>query len=460
MGQYWKLINIDRQECLDGVGGKWAEFGFSTTLDDIAILASGNAWAGDRIMVLGEYSYLFPPGILTEGEEEESSQNMLRWTEVYEKDFNWSIEDGKNTTVVRNFNSREYITDRLFPYSKERHHRLHHPDIAQALLSKISWSTDPGMAMHWHPNWHRGPWAGARIDIALLSDIDDLGEWKDITEETFRDVWKVTLRDGWTIEKDCKCNLCNMYHQMCIDEKDENSRKEDEDARNIQSSRHDTKPTDEQAKGMNRLVELHKDRTVADNSKFHHSDKSLSPFERLPYEITDLIFFQVPRSSLASCALTSTRMNSAVGRALYATVTLDSPLPTRRFAKALTRRPFLCDHVRSLTAAVKPHWSFVRILLEILKQLPRLVSLHILPSWITYGDLPYWEYPFKLRTIKWGLIKDKASQKFITSHSKTLEEVSYMKLDTELWFGRSRIVTIYDSVGLPTYKENSDEDEP
>ncbi|PVG01474.1 hypothetical protein CPB86DRAFT_781694 [Serendipita vermifera] len=133
-------------------------------------------------------------------------------------------------------------------------------------------------------------------------------------------------------------------------------------------------------------VRFHNDRTVAGNSEPRRSAKSLPPFERLPYEVTDLTLFQVPRSSLAACALTSTRMSSAGWKALYATVDLDSPYLTRRFAKTLTRHPFLCDHVHSLTASIKPRWKSVRILHEILKQLPRLVYLHVLPSWITYGD--------------------------------------------------------------------------
>lgn len=114
MGQHWKCINIDKQESL-AVEGKWAEFGWTTTLEEIAILGSGNSWAGDRIMVLGDDTYLFPPGILTKREEKESSYDMLNWPEVYESGFDWSIKDGKNTTIIRNFNSREYITDRLFP---------------------------------------------------------------------------------------------------------------------------------------------------------------------------------------------------------------------------------------------------------------------------------------------------------------------------------------------------------
>jgi hypothetical protein len=51
-----------------------------------------------------------------------------------------------------------------------------HPDLAQALFSKISWSSDPDLAIPWNPNWQWGSWAGARIDLTLLSDIEELGE--------------------------------------------------------------------------------------------------------------------------------------------------------------------------------------------------------------------------------------------------------------------------------------------
>jgi hypothetical protein len=94
-----------------------------------------------------------------------------------------------------------------------------HPDLAQALFSKISWSNDPDLAIPWHPHWQRGSWAGSRIDLTLLSDIEDLDEWKDISEPTFRDLWKACLIDG-TIKNECNCNLCQIYRRMCIEEKE------------------------------------------------------------------------------------------------------------------------------------------------------------------------------------------------------------------------------------------------
>jgi hypothetical protein len=187
---------------------------------------------------------------------------------------------------------------------------------------------------------------------------------------------------------------------------------------------------EKEAKGPDVQTETYEESAVVWNREPNWPEKRLSSLEILPYEVLDLIFSQVPRASLVACALTSTRLHFLVAEALYTTVYIESSYFTRIFAKTLERRPFLCDYVQELTITVEPHWRSVRRLHDILKQLSRLIYLHVLPCWITYGDLPYWEYPFKLREIKWGLIKDRASQKFIESHSDTLEEVGYMKLET------------------------------
>jgi hypothetical protein len=170
---------------------------------------------------------------------------------------------------------------------------------------------------------------------------------------------------------------------------------------------------------------------ITHKKEHNWTEKRLSLFERLPYEVMSLILSQVPYRSLTTCALTSSQLHFAVTEPLYATVHLESDRLTRTFADTLLRRPSLCNYVRKLRIAVNPHWESVRRLHEILKRLPNLVDLHVLPSWITYGDLPYWEYPFKLRKIKWGLIKDRASQRFIASQSDTLKEIGYLKLRVE-----------------------------
>ncbi|PVG01477.1 hypothetical protein CPB86DRAFT_105702 [Serendipita vermifera] len=200
-------------------------------------------------------------------------------------------------------------------------------------------------------------------------------------------------------------------------------------------------------------VESQKGGLITDMLQNDYREKKLSPFERLPYDVFDLIFSHLPQTSLAACALTSIQIHSAVTRALYTKVNLQTDRLTRIFEETLLCRPFLCDYVRDLTIAVKPHWESVRVLHDILKKLPHLISLHTLPSWITYGNLPYWEYPFKLHTLKWGLMKDKASQKFIASQSDTLKEVGYLKIKFRSDEKDEKSIAFYDhnSFGMPTY---------
>jgi hypothetical protein len=180
-------------------------------------------------------------------------------------------------------------------------------------------------------------------------------------------------------------------------------------------------------KAVDQVRHYEKGAFVAQRKHDWHNNR-LSSFESLPRELLDLIFSRLPRSSLAACALTSTQLYFTVAEALYSKVRLRLDRFTCIFAETLLRRPLLCDSVRKLTVAINPHWTSARALHDILKQIPRLVDLHVLPSWITYGDLPYWEYPFKLRKLKWGLMKDRASQKFIESQSDTLEEIRYLNM--------------------------------
>ncbi|PVG01476.1 hypothetical protein CPB86DRAFT_812430 [Serendipita vermifera] len=151
MGQYWELINIDKRERLPLFRGKWDEDYSSPTQYDIDILAPGERWAGDRIILIGDYADSFPPGIFTEEEAEEIDPTER--LECIDIPGGWWTDPpfgaGNDTIALRNLNSHEYITDRLFPCSSV------HPDLAQALSSKISWSSDDSMAMPWHPNWHR-----------------------------------------------------------------------------------------------------------------------------------------------------------------------------------------------------------------------------------------------------------------------------------------------------------------
>jgi hypothetical protein len=113
MGQYWELLNIDtREKLIFSSLLKWGEMYLALSCDAIKCLASGNSWAGDRIVLIGDYAVELPPGVLSEEEEREQDKPGYTDTSGYEP-FNWPTEAGK--VAIRNLNSREYITDRLFP---------------------------------------------------------------------------------------------------------------------------------------------------------------------------------------------------------------------------------------------------------------------------------------------------------------------------------------------------------
>jgi hypothetical protein len=117
MGQYWDLINLDKEERLEGVYGKWSDLYFHVTQTDIHVLASDNPWAGDGIILRAYDTSYFPPGVLTEEDDDLNRIGLRNFRNVSYADVtvDWMPSDGENTIVLRNFNAREYITNRLFP---------------------------------------------------------------------------------------------------------------------------------------------------------------------------------------------------------------------------------------------------------------------------------------------------------------------------------------------------------
>jgi hypothetical protein len=104
---------------------KWGEIYLDLSCDDIKCLAQGNSWAGDRIILLGDYAHCFPPGVLNESEAEELYADKLDFPGItsYEP-FSWPKET--QNVALRNLSSREYITDRLFPGTSHLVHFLPH----------------------------------------------------------------------------------------------------------------------------------------------------------------------------------------------------------------------------------------------------------------------------------------------------------------------------------------------
>ncbi len=93
MGQYWRLVNIDRGEDL-GHWGKLGEAFHNNSRDVMALLAG--SWAGCRIMCIGDYTSDCPPNVLTSDEVAEIN--------TYDSD----DSDDDSTTTFYDFVCRYY----------------------------------------------------------------------------------------------------------------------------------------------------------------------------------------------------------------------------------------------------------------------------------------------------------------------------------------------------------------
>ncbi|PVF94260.1 hypothetical protein CPB86DRAFT_818148 [Serendipita vermifera] len=324
MGQEFVLINLDKWEA-SSRGGKWLELLWEGNfrLIDLQILVPGvkGSWAGDRIILYGEYSEEFPPGVPP----------------------------------------RKFVDPTIDPDT---------PLECIRTVRKVIWPQEPNNEEHII--------AVRNLSYREVHQEDetpvDEHVMKTERKEKAANDWDAPIGHGNAVEVDAVQDMVNSN------------------------------------KATSRQV------------------KPLSAMERTPEEILDVIFAQVDRESLPSCVYLSSRIYSVAIKRLYYRVQLMSDKSTRNFAETVLNRPILKHYVRQLLTVIEPHWESVAVLHNILKQLPYLTLLEIGPSWITYGDLPYWEYPFKLEGLKWGLIKDEASKKFIESQKHLRSEVVYWAL--------------------------------
>jgi hypothetical protein len=249
----------------------------------------------------------------------------------------------------------------------------------------------------------------------------DIGEWKDITEETFKGLAKYCIEDlleGW------QCSLCEKYRYAHEGREipQYEHRKEKEAYEKIRQD----SPVDHNDENATALSGV--EAVIGRKRERIRQVDRISAFERMHCEILDVLFSQMDRESLPNCIYLSSRIYDIAIKKLYYRVQLMSDFSTRNFAETLINRPILKDYVRQLLTVINPHWESVAVLHGILKRLPFLTLLEIGPSWITYGDLPYREYPFKLEGLKWGLIKDRAAKRFIESQSTHISDVVYWGL--------------------------------
>ena len=109
MGQYFVILNIDRNYRIH-----FHTFGEDYRGSPLAHCLNLNSWAGDRLILLGDYTEDFPAGIKQIGDSEEAFEYRDRQGNGvrggYSCDSSYS-----ETSILRNLCSREYIKAELFP---------------------------------------------------------------------------------------------------------------------------------------------------------------------------------------------------------------------------------------------------------------------------------------------------------------------------------------------------------
>jgi hypothetical protein len=215
MGQYWKLINLDKHQTF-GHWGKLGEFIPSSrpsqlvpyltiplselpdTVENVHLVGS---WAGDRIICVGDYLYHRdrPLGLFTEDEIRDAGVNsMYKMAEEYATVTPVQLPPladvfgHDRVWVLRNLSKREYVRidgvgtalDKIFGPVVARGY----PGLGPAVLSRICWSSDSSGSKHLCRGITRGVWAGDRFDIQPIDTVEDGDDWKDVTDQVAEDV--------------------------------------------------------------------------------------------------------------------------------------------------------------------------------------------------------------------------------------------------------------------------------
>jgi hypothetical protein len=117
MGQYWRLINIDKKQEV-----KLTKFGEFYTDMEVPFLRDDRqySWAGDRIILLGGSTEDFPAGFIEDKDTQDIPAGIIDTQDRFASNDNaastFYCRGGyKKTSVLRNLCTREYIRADLFP---------------------------------------------------------------------------------------------------------------------------------------------------------------------------------------------------------------------------------------------------------------------------------------------------------------------------------------------------------
>jgi len=182
------------------------------------------AWAGDRIICLGDYADSWPDGVVGDGDfsqaasgvasesEDATDRSPQAFTEScrtvrtvnygYEKDVSYPTD---RVWALRNISKKLYVRSDGVPtinggnnFTYEDHDGLEgFPNLGHVLLANILWSSDNSTPMDFSDV--QGAWAGDRVDIRLMDDVAEEiqeEEWMDISRREATILYNILLEEG------------------------------------------------------------------------------------------------------------------------------------------------------------------------------------------------------------------------------------------------------------------------
>jgi hypothetical protein len=239
MGQYWKVLNLDKRqtpswkhweklgECLfDGSPDTLVPLLKQAALHEInsdSALPPEKSWAGDRIICLGDNHEDLPAGLLSTAEQEEldkgdEGEEMRLYqfaSEHYQKvkgisAFNPPQLSGGHW-ILRNLSKDQYVREEAIKVAgvkgMSNNRSSKEIGLGQVVLSRICWSTDDSCAMSYYDkDIYKGVWAGDRFDITTINQIgiEDGRKWTDVSDEVAEEmtkIWVGEYGDEWLKHK-------------------------------------------------------------------------------------------------------------------------------------------------------------------------------------------------------------------------------------------------------------------
>ena len=151
------------------------------------------SWAGDRIILLGDYAETWPAGKILPTDFELNSNihspldfyNMSTSISTRFFNYDWQLEEPyppNHIWILRNLTKKIYIRSNGIPTARDDKTLTYDehqgfagiPGLTHVLFSRIAWSDDSSISMGYrdHAGLCRGAWAGDRFDVRIFEDVE------------------------------------------------------------------------------------------------------------------------------------------------------------------------------------------------------------------------------------------------------------------------------------------------